>query len=136
MTSKRSLERLSAVIKERAAAIVLFELKDPRVGFVTITRVKLSPDFSQCRIFYSVLGKDGDKSKTAHALADARGFIQKRIGASLRTRSVPHIEFTYDESIEGAIRMGELLRGIDDTEPPSSEDPASTGEGPPPTAEG
>ena len=108
--ASRSLQRLSAIIKEKAAQIILYELKDPRLGFVTITRVKLAPDHSTCRIYYSVLGDEKSRKLTYHGLKDARGFVQRRLGKSLRTRTVPHVEFEYDESIEGSLRISSLLR--------------------------
>ena len=126
--ASKSRARLTAVIKEKAAQIILFELKDPRLGFLTVTRVKLAPDLSTCRVFYSVIGTDGIKSRTRHALNDARGFIQRRIGQTLRTRLVPHLEFEYDESIEGAFRVSSILkelaaeRALTETDPDAESD--------------
>jgi ribosome-binding factor A len=118
----KSLERLSSLIKQKIAQVVLQELKDPRVGFVTITRVKLAPDLSNCLVFYSVLGGKSERSKTHHALADARGYVQRRIGQTLETRTVPHLQFEYDESIEGAIRMGKLLHDLGEEQADDPED--------------
>jgi ribosome-binding factor A len=110
----RSNLRLTEVIRQRAAHVILFELRDPRMGFVTITKVKLAPDMSTCVIYWSVIGTDGDKSKTLHALEHARLFIQRRVAEGLRTRSAPVLSFEFDPSVEGAIKMGGLLKTLRD----------------------
>jgi len=120
----RSNLRLTEVIRKRAAHVILYELKDPRMGFVTITKVKLAPDLSTCTIFWSVIGNDGQRSKTRHALDHARLFIQHRVAEGLHTRTAPVIGFEYDASIEGAIRMGDLLKHLRDErgDPPPEPD--------------
>lgn len=123
--------KLSAIIQEKVAQIVLYRLKDPRMGFVTITRAKLSKDHSQCEIYYSVLGTEGDRSATQHALDDACGHVQSEIGRTLRMRQTPHLRFIFDESIEGAIRVNNLLKELSDERAqrdPSSEPPAADAE--------
>jgi ribosome-binding factor A len=108
----RSNQRLTEVIRQRAAHVILFELRDPRMGFVTITKVKLAPDLSTCVIYWSVIGTEGDKSKTLHALEHARLFIQRRVAEGLRTRSAPILSFEFDPSVEGSIKMGGLLKSL------------------------
>jgi ribosome-binding factor A len=125
--------KLAERIRERVAQIVLFELQDPRIAFTTITRVKLARDLSRCEVFYSVLGSEGDKSKTKHALDEARGFIQHTLGKVLRTRTVPHLVFQYDDSIDGSMRVDHLLKDLDAErrargELPESEAPEATPE--------
>jgi ribosome-binding factor A len=105
MTNSRAKARIEARIKERAAYCVEFELNDPRATFITITRVEVSSDLSTARIFYSVYGTDADKTKTAHMLENAAGFVQKQIGRVLKTRRVPRISWIYDDSIERAADM-------------------------------
>jgi len=120
--ASRSNLRLAEIIRQRAAHVILFELKDPRMGFVTITDVKLSADLATATIHWSVLGSDGEKSKTTHALEHARLFVQRRVAEGLRTRIAPEIVFEYDESVEGSIRMGTLLKQLRDDrgeEPPA-----------------
>jgi ribosome-binding factor A len=106
------LEKLAKRIKERSSEILLHEMNDPRFGFVTVTRVKLSRDLKHCLVFYSVLGSEADRSKIAKALDHARGFIQKKVAAVLHTRSTPHLAFRYDESVEGSIRVSRLIDEI------------------------
>ena len=82
------------------------------MGFVTITKAKLAPDLSTCVIYWSVIGTEGDKSKTLHALEHARLFIQRRVAEGLRTRSAPILAFEFDPSVEGSIKMGGLLKSL------------------------
>ncbi len=112
---KKTVQRLSEVIRRRASECILFELKDPRLGFMTVTRVELAPDLSSCRIYYSVLGTPKERNRTRHALHDARGYVQHVVAKSLQTRVAPHVEFEYDESIEGAARMQSLLKELRDS---------------------
>ena len=105
MTNSRAKARIEARIKERAAYCVEFELNDPRATFITITSVEVSSDLSSARILYSVYGTEADKTKTAHMLENAAGFVQKQIGRVLRTRRIPRITWVYDDSIERAADM-------------------------------
>jgi ribosome-binding factor A len=103
------IDKLNEIIKEKVAQIVLYRLKDPRIGFVTITKARLSRDRTQCQVFYSVYGTEGSRSATKRALEDARGHIQTEIGRTLQMRQIPHLTFMVDESIEGAMRVTKLL---------------------------
>lgn len=116
--------RLAARIRERVAHVVLFELQDPRIepGRVTITRVRLAKDLSTCRVFFSVFGSDADRSKVQHALTDAAGYVQREVGKILRTRTIPHFSFEYDQAIEGGIRVQGLLKRLKDERGDSDED--------------
>lgn len=103
-------DRVQEQIREIASNIILFELKDPRVGFVTITRAELSPDMQFAKIYYSVLGSDVDTRLTARAIAHARGHVQTEIAKRLRRlRSVPIISFEYDESPKKSIELARLI---------------------------
>ncbi len=105
MANARAKAKIEARIRERAAYCVEFELNDPRATFITITRVEVSNDLSSARIFYSVLGSDSDKSRTAHMLESASGFVRKKIGRVLKTRKVPHLRWIFDDSIERQAEM-------------------------------
>jgi ribosome-binding factor A len=120
--------KLNAIIQEKVAQVVLFRLKDPRMGLVTITRAKLSPDRSECQVFYSVLGSPGQRSATKHALDDARGHIQTEIARTLKMRFIPHLRFVFDESIEGSIRVASILKSLNPESPDSSGPPAAPDE--------
>lgn len=105
-------EKLVSLVKQKVATIVLYRLKDPRVGFVTVTKIVLTRDLKRCTVHYSVVGTSGEKSRTAKALEDARGFIQKEVGKTLRTRVVPRVEFLYDESMEKTSHIEDILKNI------------------------
>ena len=110
MASPITIERLQRAIKQRVSSVIQQELSDPRLGLVTVTEVKLSRDVTACVIRYSVLGSEGQRSKCAHALEAGTGYIRREVGRALKTRTVPTIEFEYDESIEGSVRISRLLR--------------------------
>jgi ribosome-binding factor A len=124
MPSRTNL-KLSEMIRHRASHVILFELKDPRMGIVTITRVKLARDLTTVTIFWSVLGDSAQRSKTMHALDHARLFVQRRVAEGLRLRNAPQISFEYDESVEGALRMGGLLKQLrEERGEPAPDEPA------------
>ncbi|MCU0724455.1 MAG: 30S ribosome-binding factor RbfA [Planctomycetes bacterium] len=121
-------EKLSSLVHRRASEVILYELKDPRLGFVTVTRVKLSKDLRHATVYWSVVGPDSDRTKTAHALDHARGFVQSEVAAALQTRVTPALDFEYDESVEGSVRVSRILdelrrrRGEDTTLLPDGEE--------------
>ena len=102
------------------------DVHDPGIGFVTITRVQVTPDLQHARIHYTSLGDDKARANTARALARAAVFLRRQIGSRLRLKRVPELEFLYDESIAGQDRIEQLLNNIRAGD-------ASTGAPPPPT---
>lgn len=104
--------RIEAQLKEKIAVVVLERLGDPRLGFITITGVRLTADKKLCRVFYTVLGTDAQVKLTTRALVDAAPNVQERIAPSLRMRSVPKLLFVFDESIEKESRMNAILDQI------------------------
>ncbi len=120
--------RLAEKIRARVANVVLFELQDPRIHLVTITRVRLKKDLSVCTVYYSVLGTEGQRSRTAHALRDAAGFVRREVAKVLRTRVTPQIAFQYDDAIEGGFRMSALLKQLEEERGTESETEGETGE--------
>ncbi|MBK7645413.1 MAG: 30S ribosome-binding factor RbfA [Planctomycetes bacterium] len=109
MANPRTIARLQERIKERAAYCLQFEVNDPRASFITVTRVELTHDFSFAKIYYSVLGDESDKSKAAHMLEHAGGFIQRQVARVLETRRVPHLRWIFDGSTEDAAAMDHLI---------------------------
>ncbi len=87
----------------------LLEIKDPRVGFVTVTAVETSPDLRRATVFVSVLGDAGVRRRTIAGLQSAHGFLQRRIAAELRLKNTPTLEFSYDETTDRAMRITSLL---------------------------
>src|SRR5260221_12871344 len=88
------------------------DVHDPGVGFVTITRVQVTPDLQHARIHYTALGDDKARATTAKALGRASVFLRRQIGSRLRLRRVPELEVLYDESIAGHDRIEQLLDDI------------------------
>ncbi len=88
------------------------DVHDPGIGFVTITRVQVTADLQHARIHYTALGDDKARTSTARALGRASVFLRRQIGARLRLRRVPELEFLYDESIAGQDRIEQLLNNI------------------------
>jgi ribosome-binding factor A len=107
------VERIRRTIQEIASQVLLQELRDPRLGFITVTAVKLSPDIEHAQILVSVMGTDVDKRETMQGLTDARGYVQKAIAGRLHTRTTPHIEFVLDTSIDKAVKFTEILKTIE-----------------------
>lgn len=106
----RRPERLAEGIREEVARIVASELKDPRLGFVTIIRVEVTHDLSHARVLVGVLGGDTERERSLAALRGAAGFVRREIGRRLRLRIVPEIEFRYDKGIEATDRVARLLQ--------------------------
>ena len=104
------LARVNEVIRETAANAVLFELKDPRVKGVTVTRAEVSADLQHAKVYVSVLGSEREQKLTMHGLASAAGFIQTKVAERLTTRYVPHITFVVDEGVKKSIAIAQILR--------------------------
>jgi len=114
MSSDR-LRRINEAMRDVLSGAITSELKDPRVGFVTVTAVETSPDLRHARVFVSVLGNPGERRRTMQALENAHGFLQRRVGSELRIKNTPQIQFIYDDTAERGMRISELL----DSEDPS-----------------
>ena len=84
-------------------------LKDPRVGFVTVTGVKTSPDLRHARVYVSVLGSEDERSATIDGLRSAHGYLQRRLATELTLKHTPSLVFEYDESVDRGMRINELL---------------------------
>lgn len=114
--NERRLARLQEQIKQRLAQVLQREIADPGLGLVTITRVELDKEFTQCKAYWSVIaptGKEGRARRDSGAVLErARGFCQREMGKVLHTRTVPHLEFRFDEGIGGAIRLNRLLHEL------------------------
>jgi len=108
----RRADRVGDLIKEEISRIIQYELKDPGIGFVTITAVKLSDDLRHAKIFYSVLGDEKANKESSCALERACGFIQHEIGRRLRLKYTPEICFCFDPSVEYGAHIETLLKKI------------------------
>ena len=104
------LARVSEVIRETAASAILFEIKDPRVKGVTVTRAEVSGDLQHAKVFVSVMGSEKEQQLTMHGLRSAAGFIQTKLADRLTSRYVPHVTFVLDEGVKKSIEIGRLIR--------------------------
>lgn len=105
-------ERVADQIRAEVTMMIARELHDPGVGFVTVTRVQVSPDLHHARVFYTSLGDEAARKTTARALERAAGFMRRQIGRRLRLRHAPEIHFEFDGSIGHQDRVEQLLREI------------------------
>ena len=117
------IERLREMIREEAADLITSHLSDPRIGFCTVTRVELSRDLSHATVHVSVLGNDAQKRTTMRGLQDARGLIQSRIAARMKTRTTPHVEIKLDESIERAFHILDTIKKARASDPDGGRSP-------------
>ena len=101
---RRVNEALRAVLSE-----AILELKDPRVGFVTITGVEATSDLKQATVYVSVLGSEKKRARSLEGLAAAHGVLQARIGRELRMKRTPQLAFEYDPSVAEGVRMSKLI---------------------------
>jgi ribosome-binding factor A len=109
MTSGR-MRRVDEAMREVLSDAITQDLKDPRIGFVTVTAVNTSPDLRHARVFVSVFGDETQRRLTMDGLSSAHGFLQRRVAAELRTKNTPTLEFVYDDTAERAQRVEKLLR--------------------------
>ena len=96
-------------MREVLSEAIATELKDPRVGFVTVTSVDTSPDLRHARVFVSVLGDDDQREASLAGLSSSHGYLQGRVASRLRMKHTPTLEFQYDASVERVMRINELL---------------------------
>lgn len=104
------IARVSEVIRETAANAILFDLKDPRVKNVTVTRAEVSGDLQHAKVFVSVMGSEKEQALTMHGLKSAAGFVQTKLAERLTSRYVPHVTFVIDEGVKKSIEIGRLIR--------------------------
>mgnify|MGYP001499106437 CR=1 FL=1 len=101
--------RVAEQMKKELSDIISRRLKDPRVGFVTVTDVQVTGDLQQAKVYITVLGDEDTKQETLTALEKAKGFIRSEIGSRIRLRKTPEIFFEFDESIEYGNRIEKLI---------------------------
>jgi ribosome-binding factor A len=105
----RRAERLAGEIRDEVARMIASDLKDPRLGFVTVTRVDLTADLRYARVFVGVLGEEGEGGTSLSVLKNASGFVRREIGRRLRVRFAPEIDFRYDRGLEATERVARVL---------------------------
>ncbi len=110
MKSER-IRRVDEAVREVLSDAIAKELKDPRVGFVTVTAVDTSPDLRHAKVFVSVLGHAGVRARSMDGLRSAHGYLQRLVASELRLKHTPTLTFVYDDTAERAQRMERLLGG-------------------------
>jgi ribosome-binding factor A len=116
MVSAR-MRRVNEALREVLSESVR-ELKDPRIGFVTVTGVDASSDLRHATVYVSVLGSERKRDKSLRGLASSRGILQRRVGEELRLKRTPQLSFEYDPTVERGVRLSKLIDELapDDTE--------------------
>ena len=122
--------RLESLLREEIATTVNQELRDPRLGFLTITRVEMTDDLHDVTAFYTVLGDDKQRRLAAKALATAAPFVQRSYAKSVRTRLLPRLRFAFDDREEKRTSMENLIRQARSSDP----NPQTPAPVPPPDA--
>lgn len=112
--AKIRVGRVGEQIKKEISQIIQSELKDPRIGFITVTGVDVTNDFSQAKVYLSVLGNDEQKAETLKALTRSSGFIRAELGKRIRMRKIPDLFFKFDASIDYGSKIESLLHQIQD----------------------
>jgi ribosome-binding factor A len=109
MASDR-MRRVDEAVRQVLSDAVAQDLQDPRIGFVTMTSVKTTPDLRHARVYVSVLGDDVERAATLAGLQSAHGALQRRLARELRMKRTPTLEFLYDETTDRAMHLEEILR--------------------------
>lgn len=108
--AKKRIARLNEQVRRELTELLRREVRDPRIGIVTITDVEVSPDLYHAKVFYSVMGEDEDRSSAAEGLRAAAGFLRTEIGRRMHIRRAPELHFTYDDTLRHAMHIEQLLR--------------------------
>lgn len=124
------LARVSEVIREVASEVILFELRDPRIKFTTITRAEVTADLQHAKVYVSVMGTERDRELTMHGLRSAAGFVQSKLGDRMKSRFVPILEFVLDEGMKNSMEVARILgeekaREAENADPDAEDEPDS-----------
>lgn len=115
MQGKRT-ERVASLLQMELSHLILERVKDPRLGFVTVTHVKITADLKSAVVFLSVLGDAKKKEETFKVLQHAAGFLQHEVGIALKLRYTPKLQFELDDSLDKDFEIGQVIRKIEDRE--------------------
>jgi ribosome-binding factor A len=108
--AKARMRRVDEAVRVVLGEVLARDLQDPRVGFVTVTGVKTSPDLRHARVYVSVFGDDGARAASLEGLRSAHGYLQGRVAVELKLKHTPTLSFEYDESVDTGMRISELLQ--------------------------
>ncbi|RCW51564.1 MULTISPECIES: 30S ribosome-binding factor RbfA [unclassified Halanaerobium] len=107
--AKNRTARVGELLKKEISHIILREMKDPRIGFVSVTDVEVTGDLRQAKVFVSVYGSDKEKEETMEGLDKATGFIRKLVGERIKIYHTPELFFRYDNSIEHGVHISKII---------------------------
>lgn len=110
--SRMRPERIQEAIRQEISMIAQNQIKDPRIGFITITKVDLTKDLRYARVYFSVLGKDADKNKALRGLNSAKGYIKGLIADKIKLRFMPEISFAIDSTLEHTQHIYDILNSL------------------------
>src|SRR5690606_24956840 len=125
--SSRRRQQVGDLIRDEVSEILAYEMKDPRLGMVSITRVEMSPDLRYATVFASVYGEDSEQQATLQALTGASGYIRKLLAPRLRIRHIPVVNFRLDRSMQHAEQIARTLNGIRSDEESAQDAAESSG---------
>lgn len=114
------LEKVNEELKREISEIVQYKLKDPRLGFITITKVEITPDLRNAKVYYSVLGSVQEEAKAQQGLESSAGYVRKLIGDTIKMRYTPELIFKIDKSAEYSVNIFKRLKEIKDESKKSS----------------
>jgi ribosome-binding factor A len=103
------MRRVDEAVREVLSDAISLKLKDPRIGFVTVTAVETAPDLRRARVFVSVLGNEGVRKRSMQGLRSAHGILQRAVARELHLKHTPTLEFVYDDTSERGMRIAELI---------------------------
>jgi ribosome-binding factor A len=106
------MRRINEAVREVVSAHIAGDLKDPRIGFVTVTGVETSADLRSARVFVSILGDNAERDAALEGLGSAAGFLQQRVGEELRIKRTPTLAFVHDASVDTGMRISKLISEV------------------------
>ena len=109
MANLQRQRRISDQIQRTLSELIRDELKDPRVGMITLTEVEVSPDLAHAKVYFTTLGDDAARSRTLLGLSRASGFLRSLLGRQIKTHNTPELHFFYDASVETGVRISKLI---------------------------
>lgn len=128
MANHSRLDRVASLIQQELGSMFARGLKDPRIGFVTITGAKVSPDLREAWVYYTVHGTEADRKQTARGIEAAKGFLRRELGSRMTQRVTPELHFVIDKAIDEGARIDELINRVHE-EDAAREASASQGAG-------
>jgi len=128
MSTHSRPERVAQMVQQLLGEIFARGMRDPRIGLVTITGVKMSPDLREARVYWAVHGDAEQRKHTAKGLDNARGFLRRELASQLKLRVTPDLHFAYDEAIDRGDRIEQLIRQVHDEEKDRQPPPPGEGE--------